>query len=132
MSRILIAEDSPTQAEQIRFMLEDAGYTVAVAADGQQALARIAAAQPDLVVTDLEMPEMNGLQLVEAVRRDYAAVPVILMTAHGSEEIASLALRKGAASYVPKAYLDADLLPTLENLLSLARPERHRRRRWSA
>jgi DNA-binding response OmpR family regulator len=125
MSRILIVEDSPTQAEQIRLMLEDAGFTVEAAADGQAALALVERAPPDAVVTDLEMPLMNGLQLVEEVRRTHPTVPVILMTAHGSEDIASLALRKGAASYVPKSYADLDLVPTLENILNLTRVQRH-------
>src|SRR4051812_29926040 len=109
MALILVVEDSPTQAEAIRFMLEEAGHTVEVAPQGREALARMERGVPDLVATDLDMPVMNGLQLVEAVRRQYPTVPVILMTAHGSEEIAALALRKGAASYVPKTYLEMDL-----------------------
>jgi CheY-like chemotaxis protein len=68
------------------------------------------------------MPELNGLQLVEAVRRDYPGIPVVLMTAHGSEEIAALALRSGAASYVPKAYLTQDLPETVTNILSVSAP----------
>src|SRR5579859_1843524 len=102
MARILVVEDSPTQAEQIRLMLEDEGFEVATAANGQEALALIERGAPDIVATDLEMPVMNGLQLVEAVRRDHPGLPVTLMTAHGSEGIAALALRQGAASYVPK------------------------------
>jgi CheY-like chemotaxis protein/anti-sigma regulatory factor (Ser/Thr protein kinase) len=124
MSRILVAEDSPTQAEQIRFMLEDAGHEVAVAANGAEALAAMQERLPDLVLTDLEMPEMNGLQLVENVRQSYPGVPVILMTAFGSEEIAALALQKGAASYVPKRYLDDDILPTVTNVLAVAHGNR--------
>ena len=72
---------------------------------GREALAALPARLPDVVLTDLDMPEMNGLELVEAVRRDFPAVPVILMTALGSEEIAVEALQKGAASYVPKRNL---------------------------
>ena len=71
---------------------------------------------------------MNGLELVEAVRRDYAAVPVILMTALGSEEIAVEALQKGAASYVPKRNLEEDILDTLDRVLLVARAGRDQRR----
>src|SRR5437660_4425629 len=91
--RVLVAEDSPTQAEAIRFLLEDCGFVVETAADGLEALAAIRRNAPDVVATDLEMPRMNGLELVEAVRADFPAVPVVLITAHGSEETAATALR---------------------------------------
>ena len=71
---------------------------------------------------------MNGLELVEAVRRDFPAVPVILMTAQGSEEIAVEALQKGAASYVPKRNLDDEILDTLDNVLAVAKSGRDQRR----
>jgi CheY-like chemotaxis protein len=125
---VLVVEDSTTQSAAIRFLLEDAGFEVRTAADGLEALDLLAKARPDVVATDLEMPRMNGLQLVEAIRRDHPAVPVVLITAHGSEEIAALALRKGAASYVPKVYLEDDLVPTLEGILAVTRSNLHRQR----
>jgi CheY-like chemotaxis protein/anti-sigma regulatory factor (Ser/Thr protein kinase) len=126
MARILIAEDSPTQAQQLQYLLEEAGHEAEVAANGQEALLAIRHQSPDAVITDLEMPVMNGLALVENIRRLHPAVPVILMTAFGSEEIAALALQKGAASYVPKRYFKEDLLQTLEKLLPVAQAERQR------
>src|SRR5262249_22674824 len=72
---------------------------------------------PELVLDDLQMPVMNGLDLIAAVRKDYRLVPVILMTAQGSEEIAAQALRLGAASYVPKRRLADDLAPTAGRIL---------------
>jgi CheY-like chemotaxis protein len=90
---------------------------VQYAASGKEALEQMARSLPDLVLTDLHMPEMNGLDLVVAVKRDYPLVPVILMTALGSEEVAAEALRQGAASYVPKHRLAADLVPTVERIL---------------
>jgi anti-sigma regulatory factor (Ser/Thr protein kinase) len=71
---------------------------------------------PDLVLTDLHMPEMNGLELVAAIKKDYPPVPVILMTAVGSEDVAAQALREGAASYVPKRRLADDLLTTVQRI----------------
>jgi CheY-like chemotaxis protein len=124
MSRVLVVEDSRTQATEIRLLLEDASYKVDLAADGVQALESLRRAAPDIVLTDLQMPNLNGLQLVEAVRREFTHVPVVLMTAHGSEEIAALALRKGAASYIPKAYLAQDVLPIIERILELTNPSR--------
>src|SRR4051812_10169368 len=119
MPRVLIAEDSPTQAAEFRFLLEDAGFDVEIARDGVEALEALARRFPNIVLTDLEMPGMNGLELVEAIRDRYPTVPVALMTAVGSEEIASRALRKGAAGYVPKRNIARDIVPTLENILAL-------------
>src|SRR4051812_13957747 len=113
MSRILVAEDSRTQALQIQLLLEEAGFTVRLAQNGREALDLLRQEAPDLVLTDLDMPELNGLQLVESVRRDYPAVPVVLMTALGSEEIAVRALESGAASYVPKRKMPEDIVRTL-------------------
>jgi DNA-binding response OmpR family regulator len=123
MPRLLIVEDSPTQAQQLQYLLRNANHEVEVAANGVQALRAMERKLPDLVVTDLEMPEMNGLQLVEAIRARYAGVPVIVMTAYGSEDTAAMALRKGAASYVPKRYLAEDIVPTIEKILSLKSAE---------
>lgn len=120
MARLLIAEDSPSQAREIQFLLEDAAFEVELCANGARALEAIARRAPDLVLTDLQMPELDGLELVEAVRKRFAAVPVVLMTAHGSEELAVEALQRGAASYVPKRRLDAELVPTLRRVLALA------------
>jgi DNA-binding response OmpR family regulator len=122
MAQVLIVEDSPTQSQHIQLMLEDEAHTVETAPDGAAALRAMAVRRPDLVVTDLEMPEMNGLQLVEAVRRDYPGIPIVLMTAHGSEEIAAVALRAGAASYVPKALLAEHLVDTVNSVLSVSAP----------
>lgn len=117
--RLLIAEDSPTQALQLQAHLEHHGYDVDVAANGREALEAVRARQPDLVVTDLEMPEMNGLELVDALQADFQRLPVVLITARGSEEIAAAALKKGAASYVPKAEVEADLVTSIRRILSV-------------
>src|ERR1044072_5438478 len=98
MATILVAEDSPTQALQIRGLLEAADFKVRTAQNGVEALATLAEQFFDAVLTDLNMPQMNGLDLVIAVRRDFPHVPVVLMTAFGSEEIAAQALHSGAAS----------------------------------
>lgn len=119
MARVLVVEDSITQARQIQLLLEDARFEVELATDGRSALELVRARPPEIVLTDLEMPHMNGLDLVEAIRRDFSWVPVVLMTAHGSEEIAAVALSKGAASYIPKTFLAQDVVPTLERLVAL-------------
>ena len=80
---------------------------------------------PDVVLTDLQMPNMDGLELVGAIRRSYPSVPVVLMTAFGSEKIAMKALELGAASYVPKLSLHLDIATTLEQVVNAAK-RRHR------
>jgi CheY-like chemotaxis protein/anti-sigma regulatory factor (Ser/Thr protein kinase) len=120
---VLVAEDSRTQAIRIRQLLEGAGFEVKVAANGRDALDQIREFPPEMIVTDLEMPELNGLELVQAVHTEFPQTPIVLTTDRGSEDIASEALRKGAASYVPKRFLE-DLVPTLQRLLAVARADR--------
>lgn len=126
MTRILIAEDSPTQATQIRIMLEEAGYEAVTAKDGLQALELLEQQTCDVVLTDLHMPNMNGLQLVEEVRRRYESIPVILITHDGTETIAAEALQKGAASYIPKRYMQSTLFPTLRGIVELLEAQKSR------
>lgn len=121
---LLVVEDSPTQAVQIKAFLQHHDFDVAMATNGRTALETLRRHRPDVVVTDLEMPEVNGLELVEAVNHEFKKLPVVLITARGNEEIAAAALRKGAASYVPKWAMEADLIPTLERILAVLRADR--------
>jgi CheY-like chemotaxis protein/anti-sigma regulatory factor (Ser/Thr protein kinase) len=122
VTTILVVDDAPLDRRLAGSMLEGApGIGVLYAADGREAMRAVAAHAPDVVVTDLRMPAMDGLQLVEALRASRPGLPVILMTAHGSEDIAAAALRAGAASYVPKRELAGDLLRTVQRVLALAR-----------
>src|SRR5262249_11231911 len=98
------------------------------AANGREALDLLMREHADLVMTDMLMPEMDGLQLVEEIRRKYPGLPVIVMTAHGSEELAVQALQRGAASYVPKRNLNTDLAETIESVLGVASTGRGQQR----
>jgi CheY-like chemotaxis protein len=124
MIKVLVVDDSAMDRRLASGFLRRAGMDVTEAVDGAQALAAIAARLPDIVVTDLQMPEMDGLELVEAIRREHPGLPVVLMTAHGSEEIAVQALRRGAASYVPKRNLAKVLAPTVVEIDTMARREK--------
>jgi CheY-like chemotaxis protein/anti-sigma regulatory factor (Ser/Thr protein kinase) len=115
---ILVVDDSPIDQRLAGGLLEKhIDCTLLYAADGQEALQQMARQLPDVVLTDLQMPQMNGLDLVAAVKSDYPLVPVILMTAQGSEEIAAQALQQGAASYVPKRKLAENLVATVQRIL---------------
>jgi CheY-like chemotaxis protein len=116
---VLAVDDSMTQVMGMQILLQQHGYEVITAANGHLALEAVRERRPDLVVTDLQMPEMDGLQLVAALRQEFAGLPIILTTAKGSEEIASKALRLGASSYVPKRTLNEDLVPTIERMMSM-------------
>ncbi len=124
MAVVLVVDDSPVDRARAGGLLRKRpDLTPAFASNGREALAAIAERPPDLVLTDLQMPEMDGLALVETVRRSLPGLPVILMTAHGSEEIAVQALRKGAASYVAKRNLAAELVETVLSVLEIARAD---------
>jgi len=121
MPRVLIVDDSSGDrllASEI--LAADPSVETQAVESGSEALDRIAAARPDLVLTDLVMPGLDGLELVATIREEFSSVPVVLMTSKGNEEIAVQALRVGAASYVPKRLLAASLLPTVLEILSLA------------
>jgi len=119
MHTVLVVDDSAVDRRLAGGLLERGlGCTVRYAEDGRAALRALAETLPDLVLTDLQMPDLDGLALVAAVKSDYPLVPVILMTARGSEEIAANALRAGAVSYVPKRWLADELTTTVGRVLA--------------
>jgi len=125
MPTVLVVDDS--QVDRLlagQLLSRTDGITVRFAENGQLALESVRESPPDLVVSDLQMPEMNGLDLVAALRSDYPALPVILMTARGSEMIAVEALRRGAAGYIPKSALAEQLGPTVDAVLEAIRADR--------
>src|SRR5262245_16407865 len=125
MADVLVVDDSPIDRMLIDGLLKkDHRMKITQAASGADALAALDENEPDLIVTDLQMPEMDGLELVTAVRIHFPHVPVVLITAHGSEELAVQALEQGAASYVPKSQLARNLLPAVDHVLDLAREKR--------
>lgn len=125
--RILVVDDNPADVGLVTEALREAGFDAMLesAGDGQEALERLGGGSlPDVVLTDLHMPRLDGLHLVEAIRRQYPSVPVVLMTAFGSEMIAFESLRKGAASYVPKQEILASLATTLQQVIEVSRTAR--------
>ena len=119
MLKILIVDDSEIDRLLMEGLLKRSiGFDVFWAENGRQALERIEEWDVDLVVTDLQMPVMDGLELVQRVRQAHPQLPVILTTGVGSEKIASEALNQGAAGYVPKNQLSQLLVPTVRNALN--------------
>jgi CheY-like chemotaxis protein/anti-sigma regulatory factor (Ser/Thr protein kinase) len=127
MASILVVDDSAVDRRLAGGLLSKAGdFQIQFCENGAEAAAAIGHSAPDLVITDLQMPEMDGLELVEHVKQTYPHVPVILMTSMGSEEIAVQALERGASSYVPKRKLAQDLLRIVRQVMEAA-AQHHRR-----
>ncbi|MEK6260230.1 MAG: response regulator [Planctomycetota bacterium] len=127
MPTVLIVDDSSTdrlRAGGLLDQMED--FSIEYAVDGSDALIKMELHVPDMVITDLDMPELNGLELVAVMRKAYPIVPVVLMTARGSEDIAVQALRAGAASYVPKRLLNTLLADTVRQVFQFSREDRGR------
>jgi CheY-like chemotaxis protein len=126
MPSVLVVDDSAVD-RRLASMLLSRGTTLSVetANNGLAALEYLKRCEPDVVVTDLQMPEMDGLELIRRVRTQHPHVPVVLMTAHGSEELAVEALEAGAANYVPKSALPERLLDTVEHVIAVSRADRN-------
>jgi CheY-like chemotaxis protein len=125
MTTVLIVDDSALDRELAkRILSEDSQLTIESVDNGRAALDRLSAGGVDLVLTDLVMPGINGLQLVTTIRLDHPDIPVILMTGGGTEVVAMNALAQGAASYVPKRMLNEWLLNTAHDVLSLQQAQR--------
>ena len=124
MAHVLIVDDSAVDRRLAGGLLEkNEELTLSFACDGAEALAALAQTPVDLVVTDLQMPELDGLELVAAMRIHYPAIPAVLITSHGSETLAFEALSQGAASYVPKSQLADKLLETVNQVIATQRAE---------
>ncbi|WP_413103681.1 response regulator transcription factor [Streptomyces sp. Inha503] len=119
-TRVLVVDDDPTVAEVVAGYLGRAGFAVDRAADGPGALARAAARRPDLVVLDLMLPGMDGLEVCRALR-DKGPVPVIMLTARGDEEDRILGLEIGADDYVTKPFSPRELVLRVESVLRRGR-----------
>ena len=126
MPIILVVDDSPFDRLLTGRLLakeKELDWVIEYAENGREALAFMEDVVPHVVVTDLMMPAVDGLELVAAVRETHPEVPVILMTGQGSETLALEALERGAASYVPKGQLADKLADTVKQVLAVSRAD---------
>jgi two-component system chemotaxis sensor kinase CheA len=117
---ILVAEDSLTVRTQMKRILEGAGYEVAVAVDGRDAYEKLGVRPFDALVSDIQMPNMSGLELAEKIRQNkkYQEMPVILVTSLASDEDRRRGMEAGANAYITKPAFDQKvLLDTLRRLI---------------
>ncbi len=119
---ILVVDDGRENREfLVEYILQPNGYQSLIAKDGKEGYDMAMAQHPYLILLDLQMPRMNGLEVLDALSEQHADIPVILMTFHGSEEIAIEVYRKGVRDYVRKPYSVDEMLEAIERSLSEVR-----------
>lgn len=116
--KILIVDDEPDLVATCVRLLRRAGYEPLVALNGREAMEFVDAEHPDLVLTDLRLPEADGLAVLRHARRGVRKIPVILFTAFASEASRSQALQEGAAAYLPKPFSLTELRAAVEQALA--------------
>ncbi len=119
-TKILVVDDEPDALEVLGFKLREAGYTPLFAKDGHRALTAARDEKPDLIVLDLMLPEVDGLEVCKILRRDAAtaAIPVIMLTARATEMDRVLGLELGADDYVTKPFSPRELVIRIRKLLA--------------
>lgn len=120
---VLVVDDEPTISEVVSRYLERAGYDAPTAGDGLEALRLAARFEPDLVVLDLMLPELDGFEVLRRLRADREEpTPVILLTAKGENDDRLVGLRRGADDYVVKPFSPSELVARVDAVLRRARP----------
>lgn len=122
--KILIVDDEPDIALILKLQLEDAGYRTATARDGVEGLEAITRDSYSLVLLDIKMPRIDGLQMLERVQRSHPQLAVVMMTAHGSEDIAVEAMKNGALDYIAKPFSTEDVLQKVKRAIQLNKARR--------
>jgi len=123
--KILIVDDEPEAIELVEFNLKQAGFEVVAAADGATALKKTRELLPSLIVLDLMLPEMDGLDVCKVLRRDPATanIPILMLTAKAAEIDRVLGLELGAADYLTKPFSPRELVLRVKNILQRGRGE---------
>jgi two-component system chemotaxis response regulator CheY len=119
MKRILTVDDSASIRQMVTFTLRGAGYEVAEAIDGRDGLAKVTASKFDLVITDLNMPNMDGLELIAGARRvpGYTFTPILMLTTESQAEKKDAGRKAGATGWIVKPFNAAQLLAAAQKLI---------------
>ena len=122
-AKVLVADDEPNIALSLEFLMQQAGFGVRVAADGEAALAAMAEEQPDLVVLDVMLPKRDGYEVCRAIRADprWAGVRVLMLTAKGRDSERETGLALGADAYITKPFSNRDVVERVKQLLAAPR-----------
>ncbi len=127
MAEILLIDDSEFDRKLVLTLLaKEPDWNATGCGCGEEALQLLEEKSFDLVITDLRMPGLDGLQVIKEIHNRYAALPVILITSFGNEDVALQALQQGAANYIPKRAIAERLADSVKTVLSAARRDRQR------
>jgi DNA-binding response OmpR family regulator len=123
-SKILVVDDEPEAVELVEFNLKQAGYDVVTAADGTEALKKARSGLPGLIVLDLMLPEIDGLEVCKMLRRDPDTdkIPIIMLTARAAEVDRVLGLELGADDYISKPFSPRELVLRVKKILERGEP----------
>src|ERR1043166_7382712 len=123
--KVLVVDDEPEAVELVEFNLKQAGYDVTTACDGAEALKRVRGERPGLIVLDLILPEMDGLEVCKVLRRDpvTTAIPILMLTARATEIDRVVGLELGADDYLTKPFNIRELVLRVKNLLQRGRSD---------
>jgi two-component system chemotaxis response regulator CheY len=119
VARILVVDDSTTMRQMVSFTLTDAGHEVTEAADGNKALAEAKGKKFDLVITDVNMPGMNGIDLVKSLRAldEFKFTPILVLTTESGQDVKSRGREVGATGWIVKPFSPEVLIQTLRKVL---------------
>lgn len=119
--RILAIDDSPTMRGLIARTLGSHQFDVQLAEDGEEGLARLAEVDPHLVITDINMPRLDGFGVIEGVRRDptYSSTPVLVLTTESGADLKERARHSGATGWIVKPFDDAALVTVIRRVLGV-------------
>jgi DNA-binding response OmpR family regulator len=122
--KILVVDDEPEAVELVEFNLRQTGFEVVTAADGAEALRKARKTTPNLIVLDLMLPELDGLEVCKLLRRDpaTAGIPIVMVTAKAAELDRILGLELGADDYITKPFSPRELVLRVKNILQRGRP----------
>ena len=119
MAKVLIVDDSPTQLQGLRLIVEKLGHSVVTAEDGSQGVEVCKREMPDLVLMDVVMPNLNGFQATRQISKDAKTshIPVILVTTKDQETDKVWGMRQGAKAYITKPFTETQLIEVINSLL---------------
>ncbi|MGV8892320.1 MAG: response regulator transcription factor [Burkholderiaceae bacterium] len=117
--KILIADDEPNIVISLEFLMQQSGYEVATARDGEDAMQKIASFQPDLLLLDIMLPKLNGFEVCQRIREnsELNRIKIIMLSAKGREIEVSKGIALGADAYVTKPFSTKDLIAQVQGLL---------------
>lgn len=124
MARVLVVDDEPNIVLSLEFLMEQAGFDVVTAQDGEQALEQVNSTTPDLLLLDISLPGMSGFDVLERLRGQQATahLPIIMLTAHGRDVEREKGMALGADDYITKPFSTQTLVEKVQALLTEEQP----------